>query len=337
MLNSTVLLILFTFLLSFICTRYYRSFAIKKDIVANPIIRSLHEHKIPIGGGVVFSIIFVVTVFVLGLLNIFKFEFLMVIGVGGFVASMFGFFDDVVDIRALLKLFIQSILAGWILFWFDGGVLTTVDWLPVWLSWFVSWFLLVWMMNLYNFMDGVDGIAISGAVFVSMALIVVLLIAGEFSSLVLLFSLLAMSCSGFLFYNWPPASIFMGDSGSVFLGYLFGALIVNTTMTGVISIWTWIVVFGYFFADTNITILMRILLVKKWYQAHKSHAYQNIARVLKSHVKVTGAIQIYHFLYLLPITIWTVLVPNWAPVAAIIALMPAAIIAYCFGPRFSSD
>jgi Fuc2NAc and GlcNAc transferase len=108
-------------------------------------------------------------------------------------------------------------------------------------------------------------------------------------------------------------------------------------MTGVISIWTWIVVFGYFFADTNITILMRILLVKKWYQAHKSHAYQNIARVLKSHVKVTGTIQIYHFLYLLPITIWTVLVPNWAPVAAIMALMPAAIITYCFGPRFSSD
>ena len=202
MLNSIVLVILFTFLLSFICTRYYRSFAIKKDIVANPNIRSLHEQQIPRGGGVVFSIIFVVAVFVLGLLNIFKFEFLMVIGVGGFVASMFGFFDDVVDIRALLKLFIQSILAGWILFWFDGGVLTTVDWLPVWLSWFVSWFLLVWMMNLYNFMDGVDGMAASGAIFVTVALVVVLLMSGVFSSLVLLFSLLALRLGGFCSWNF---------------------------------------------------------------------------------------------------------------------------------------
>ena len=163
-----------TLICSVIFTHFYKSFAISKAIIANPNKRSLHKQPVPRGGGIVFSTLFVLAVFVLGMLHIISFEMLMVIGVGGFVASMFGFFDDLMDIRALLKLFIQSILAGWILFWFDGGVLTNVDWLPVWLSWFVSWFLLVWMMNLYNFMDGVDGIAISGAVFVSMALIVVL-------------------------------------------------------------------------------------------------------------------------------------------------------------------
>ena len=112
MMNATVMVIPFTFLLSFICTKYYRSFAIKKDIVANPKIRSLHEHQVPIGGGVVFSIIFVVTVLLLGLLNIFKFEFLMVIGVGGFVASMFGFFDDVIAAATLyfnLRLVAQKV------------------------------------------------------------------------------------------------------------------------------------------------------------------------------------------------------------------------------------
>ena len=261
----------------------------------------------------------------------------MVIGVGGFLATLLGFFDDVFYIRASHKFLIQSFLAGWVMFWLDGGVIFTAEWLPVWLSWILTWFLMVWMMNLYNFMDGVDGMAVSGAVFVSMTLIVVLLVTGEFSSLALLFSLLALSCSGFLPYNWAPASIFMGDSGSVFLGYLFGALMIKTTMTGDISIWTWIVVFGYFFADANLTILLRILLVKKWYHAHKSHAYQNLARVLKSHAKVTGAVQIYHFLYLFPIAIWTVLTPNWAPIASIIALMPAAILTFRFGPIFSSD
>jgi len=326
-----------TLICSVIFTHFYKSFAISKAIIANPNKRSLHKQPVPRGGGIVFSTLFVLAVLMLGMLHLISFEMLMVIGVGSFLATLLGFIDDVYDIFASLKFLIQSILAGWVVFWLDGGVLATVEWVPVWLSWLLTLFLLVWMMNLYNFMDGVDGMAASVAVFVSIALIVVLLIAGEFSSLVLLFSLLATSCTGFLFYNWPPASIFMGDSGSVFLGYLFGALIIKTTMTGDISIWTWIVVFGYFFADANLTILLRILLVKKWYHAHKSHAYQNLARVLKSHVKVTGAVQIYHFLYLFPIAIWTVLAPNWAPVAAIMALMPAAILTYRFGPRFSSE
>ena len=108
-------------------------------------------------------------------------------------------------------------------------------------------------------------------------------------------------------------------------------------MTEDIAIWTWIVVFGYFFADTNLTIVLRILYARKWYYAHKSHAYQNLARVLKSHVKVTGTVQIYHYLYLFPLAIWTVLTPNWAPFAAIIAILPAAILTFRFGPRYSSD
>ena len=335
--HLNILLMCMTLICSVIFTHFYKSLAIRKAIIANTNERTLHQQPIPHGGGIVFSTLFVLAVFVLGMLHIISFEMLMVIGMGGFTATLFGFVDDATDLRASVKLIIQSILAGWVLFWLDGGVLATVEWLPVWLSWFLTWFLLVWMMNLYNFMDGVDGMAASGAVFVAMALIVVLLMTGEFSSLVLLFSLLALSCSGFLLYNWPPASIFMGDSGSVFLGYLFGSLIIKTTMTGEISIWTWIVVFGYFFAETNLTIFLRILFVKKWYHAHKSHAYQNLARVLNSHIKVTGAVQIYHFLYLLPITIWTVLTPNWAPVATIMALMPAAIITFRFGPIFSSD
>ena len=337
MVISTVLVVLFTFLLSVIATHYYRRLAISKDIIANPNNRTLHDQPVPRGGGIVFSTLFVLAVFLLGILHIISYEMLMVIGVGGLIATLFGFIDDVFDIRASIKFIIQSILAWWVLFWFNGGALTTLVWLPFHLSWFVSWFLLVWMINLFNFMDGVDGMAISGTVFVAMALIVVLLMTGDFSSLVILFSLLVLSCSGFLLYNWPPASIFMGDSGSVFLGYLFGALIIKTTMTGDISIWTWIVVFGYFFADTNLTILLRILLVKQWYHAHKSHGYQNLARILKSHAKITGAIQIYHYLYLFPLAVWSVLKPDWGPVAAIMAIMPAAILTFRFGPRFSSN
>ena len=328
---------LFTFLLSVIATHYYRRLAINKDIIASPNKRSLHDIPVPLGGGIVFSTIFTLNVFLLGVYHVISYEVLMVIGLGGMVASYFGFIDDIYDIRASVKLFMQAILAWWVLFWYNGGVLTTIEWIPFYFSWFITWFLLIWMMNLFNFMDGVDGMAVSGTVFVAIALVFVLLITGDVSSIVLLLSLLIFSCSGFLLYNWPPARIFMGDSGSVFLGYLFGALIVKTTMSGDISIWTWIVVFGYFFADTNLTIILRILLVKHWYNAHKSHCYQNLARILKSHAKITGAIQIYHYFYLFPLAVWSVLKPGWGPIAAIMAIVPAAILTFRFGPIYSSD
>ena len=91
----------------------------------------------------------------------------------------------------------------------------------------------------------------------------------------------------------------MGDSGSVFLGYIFGALIVYSTSTGQISIWTWLVVFGYFLGDTTTTSLIRMFMVKKWYGAHRSHAYQNLARIYGSHIKVTSGVLLYHLVYLM--------------------------------------
>ena len=146
-----ILLMCMTLLCSVIFTHFYKSLAIRKAIIANTNERTLHQQPIPHGGGIVFSTLFVLAVFVLGMLHIISFEMLMVIGVGGFIATLFGFIDDVFDIRASIIFMIHSILAGWVLFWFDGGALTTLVWLPFHLSWFVSWFLLVWMINLFNF------------------------------------------------------------------------------------------------------------------------------------------------------------------------------------------
>ena len=89
-----------------------------------------------------------------------------------------------------------------------------------------------------------------------------------------------------MLFNWPPASIYMGDAGSIFLGYLFGSLILLTVMVGAETIWTWLVVFGYFFNDISVPKIMRVILVKKWYLAHRIHAYQNLARITGSHPRL---------------------------------------------------
>ena len=186
-------------------------------------------------------------------------------------------------------------------------------------------------------MDGIDGLAISGATFFSGLLALVMLLTNGSSELISIFLLLMACTAALMVFNWPPASIFMGDSGSIFLGYVFGAIILVTIMNGNISIWTWLVVFGYFFADTTMTQIMRVILVKKWYEAHRSHAYQNLTRITNSHFKVTMGVTAYHLFWISPLAFWTVLQPEFALIACALAVTPGLVFAYIYGPVLSSS
>jgi len=178
--------------------------------------------------------------------------------------------------------------------------------------------------------------AASGAVLISVTSILALLLAHADATLMLVFGLLAMCNLAFLLFNRPPASIFMGDSGSLFLGYCFGVLISQTVSLGQVSLWTWLVVFGYFAGDTTTTTLLRIWSVKRWYSAHRSHAYQNLARIWESHAKVVSGVTLYHLLWLLPLAIWSTLEPSTSPLAAALAFAPVIVWTLRYGPRLSS-
>ena len=315
----------------------YIRVAISSDIVATPNFRNLHTRPIPVGGGIVFSFVFVFSLFFLWWLNQISDDLFWALAVGGSLTALFGFLDDLKDIRASIKLVAQFFLSGWLLFWVDGGPLLSIDWIPVLVVIPVTALFLVWMINAYNFMDGIDGMAVSGAVFVSGAIALVLLLSNGESEFFSVFILFLASISTFLLFNWSPASIFMGDSGSAFIGYIFGSLILFTVMSGDISIWTWLIVFGYFFADTTVTQLMRIILVKKWYLPHRSHAYQNLARISGSHLKVTGAVVLYNVTWILPLTIWSVMKPEMALFAVVLAIAPSLVFALKYGPLLSSS
>src|SRR5689334_21293470 len=153
-------------------TRIFRSYAVDKGIVANPNFRSLHQRPIPRGGGIVFSIVFIFAVVGLWLAGAIDSRLLSAVALGGGVASLFGFADDVVQIGPKPKFAIQGILAGWVLYCFGSQPLVDFPIAPGWIDLAVSWIALVWLMNLYNFMDGVDGMAASGAVFICIASII---------------------------------------------------------------------------------------------------------------------------------------------------------------------
>ena len=332
-----MVLLIVAFILSFYGTINYRTYAIKNEILANLNFRTLHEKPTPRGGGIVFSLVFCLCILFLYYSGEIGLNILLVFGVGGAFAVIIGYVDDLKGISALIKLCLQLLITLWTLFWLDGGALNEFLFINGWMAWIISAFLMVWLINAYNFIDGIDGLAITGAILILSTLVLTLIISNRFSHLSQMFLILIASCSGFLFFNWPKASIFMGDSGSLFLGYIFSAFIIYSTMNSEISLYTWLVVFGYYLADTSLTTLIRLITVKKWYHSHRSHAYQNLARILNSHSKVTAGIAIYHLLWLLPLAILTIIKPNFSLLAVFLAFLPSTIWSIKFGPLFSKD
>jgi len=337
MINLNLFIILLGIcLLSIVGTIFYRSFAIKHSILSNLNFRTLHQKPTPRGGGVIFSMIFALSVILFSSLNIIEKHLINVFGYGSILALLLGYIDDLIGISSLKKLLLQFFLVFWILYFFSLTIFTQNEVFSL-AFWLVVPITLVWLINAYNFIDGVDGMAILGAILISSTIILTLIFTSGFSDLMLLLLALLASCLGFLFFNWPKASIFMGDSGSIFLGFCFSSLIVFSVTTNQVSIFTWLVVFGYYLGDTSTTTILRIFLVKKWYGSHRSHAYQNLARIKDNHFLVTSGVLIYHLFWLLPLAILTVFKQNMVLIIVICAYLPSILWTIRFGPLLSRE
>lgn len=315
----------------------YKKIAINFGIIANPNFRSLHELPVPRGGGVMFSLLFTFFMVILWVFKGLSDQLFYLVGVGGLLAAIFGLIDDIKNISARFKLVVQFLLAVWAVYLLFTEISHLWNWLPLCIVIGTCLFFMVWVMNAYNFMDGVDGMAASGAIFSTLTLAVVLYLTGGSIVLISILIFIAITVSGFLVFNWAPATVFMGDSGSVFLGYFFGSFFLLTVLKNDLSIWNWLTIFGYFFADTSATQVTRIILVKKWYLAHRSHAYQNLARLTKSHAKVSGTVVLYNLLWVLPLATWSALQPQMGVVTALLSVSPALYVSLKFGPILSSS
>jgi Fuc2NAc and GlcNAc transferase len=315
----------------------YKKYAIYAGIISNPNYRTLHELPIPRGGGIVFSLLFILAIFLIWPYLQLSINLILMLGVGGGMAALFGFTDDIKYIRARIKLIIQLLLSCWVLYCLHSDNLLLLSRITIFITIPAFLFFMVWIINAYNFMDGVDGMAASGAIFVSLTLALVLFLTDNSVELIPIFILIAAMVGGFIIFNWPPASIFMGDAGSVFLGYIFGSLLLFTTLNGYLSIWIWLTVFGYFFADTTVTQIVRVISIKKWYLPHRSHAYQNLARITGSHLKVTSGVTLYNIIWILPLTLLSALKPEMGVILTMLAICPALVVAYKYGPVLSSS
>ncbi len=152
----------------------------------------------------------------------------------------------------------------------------------------------VWVVNLFNFMDGIDGIGAGQAVTVGLIAALLCWRAGDRQTAWLSASL-AMGALGFLRWNWPPARVFLGDVGSVFLGFMLAAVGILAAQRGDIPLTGWMLLMGVFLVDATVTLLRRIARRERWFAPHRSHAYQRAVQAGWSHGAVSGAVMTVNF------------------------------------------
>lgn len=159
--------------------------------------------------------------------------------------------------------------------------------LPGW-AWWLALPALVWMTNLYNFMDGSDGLAGGMALFGFASYGVAAWVGGA-ESFAVLCCVIAAASMGFLNFNFPPARVFLGDAGSIPLGYLAAALGVSGWIAGMWPIAFPLMVFSSFIVDASATLLARLARGEKVWQAHRAHYYQRLIRLGWSHRRLALA------------------------------------------------
>lgn len=301
--------------IGWVFTALLRRYALARSLMDVPNARSSHSLPTPRGGGVA-----IVCAFLLGLTYAFSnglgvpaglFWALLGSGIG---IAVLGFLDDHGHIAARWRLLGHFAAAIWALYWLGGLPPLSVFGLSLELGWLghvLAAFYLVWLLNLYNFMDGIDGIASIEAVCVTLggALVYLLAVSAEGQTIGgwLLPLLLAAAVVGFLVWNFPPARIFMGDAGSGFIGVILGVLSIQAATVQPALLWCWLILLGVFVVDATLTLLRRLLRGEKVYEAHRSHAYQFAARGHGRHLPVTLAVLAVNVLWLMPLAVFVAL------------------------------
>lgn len=316
------------FAFSWVLTLGLRRYALYKTLMDIPNERSAHSVPTPRGGGVAIVVCFLLALPVLAKLDLLEATALYGLLGSGVLVAVIGFADDHGHIPARWRLLGHFIAAVWALFWLNGLAPiklfdTTID-----LGWFghlLALVYLVWMLNLYNFMDGIDGLASAEAISSCLGMCLVYWLSAD-TDLIWAPLVLVAAVAGFILWNFPSARIFMGDAGSGFLGLIIGVFAMQAAWHRPELLWSWIILLGVFIVDATWTLGCRLVRGDKVYQAHSSHGYQHAAR-RAGHKNVTLTVVAINVVFLLPVSVLVALNHLSVIVGLLIAFVPLVILA----------
>ncbi len=289
-------------------------FAPHLRLMVHPNERSSHLRPTPTGGGVAIA----VPVLVWCALAPTDSPGLQLAIAGG-VLALTGFLDDIFDLPALLRFTIQIFcVAGF--FHATGGASS----LPVFVA---TVFAVLWFVNLFNFMDGIDGIAASQAAIYGVG--VLLLSGATLNWHESLIWLMVASCSGFLLFNWRPAMVFMGDAGSLLLGLTIAVIALELDRSGEVPLVASLILLAVFVFDATYTLVVRLITGQRFTAAHRSHLYQRLA-LRYGHGQATIGFVLYSGLWLVPLAMCAAKEPSRGPWLCAFAVFPLLMLALRF-------
>ncbi len=320
-------------LASFLAAWWVMRRAPRLGLVQEPNERSSHTVPTPGGGGVGIAVGGTIA----GLLCALLLPFLGVpVIMASVLLAFIGYYDDRRPLAVRWRLGAQVLLMGAIV------AVLPLDAFNVLLGFAVPESVLLVVLtlggalwiNLFNFMDGIDGLAASEAIFLLLgAALVATLAEPRLVDDPRMWWMVgvAAACAGFLLLNWPPARLFMGDVGSTYLGLMTAFFALTTITSFWLSVWQWLILGALFIADSLTTLVRRIVRRERFWEAHRRHAYQALARRLGSHRRVTLLYIAINVVVLLPLTWIAGLFRGWDAAIAVVTLVVFALLAVRVG------
>lgn len=279
--------LLMVFLLIFFGMKYFINYLINNKILDTPNERSNHQNPMPKGGGLLIIIAILIGCIISNTINI---EMILLL-LGSLFLSIIGFIDDRFNLSIVLRLVCQVFVTTIMIINIQNDdILIFQRYLPSYCIKFIIAIILIGFMNCFNFMDGIDGLASSEAIHISFNILILsssFLLTQELKKLCLIITTANLT---FLKWNWHKAKIFMGDSGSIPLGFILGWMLIKLALSGAIILS--IIIPLYFLSDTLITMIKRLYDGEKIWQGHSRHFYQIAVRNGANHASVVMYIMI---------------------------------------------
>lgn len=290
---------------SWMVTRWVTAALTRRRVLDHPNERSSHSAPTPRGGGIAILLVVLPLVAVIHQLHRpGDWTALAVVALAAVLGAI-SWLDDLRGLPAPARFAVHVGAVAAALTLMPDGFLVFQGWLAPWLDRLAAGLLWVWFINLYNFMDGIDGLAGVETAAVGIGLFAVVAVlgpatAGAGPALAQSALVTAAAAIGFLFLNWHPARVFMGDVGSITLGFLLGWFLLTLAGWGY-----WVAALtlpAYFIADATLTIVRRLLKGEAIWKAHDTHFYQRAVRRGFSHGRVARFVGVGN-LFLLAIAV----------------------------------
>lgn len=289
--QATIVLVgtgLAAMLLTIVATDMVRTHAIRRAMFDVPNQRSSHTVPTPRGGGAAIVAVVLLSIALGAAVRILPSNIAAALFGGGTLVAAIGWLDDRHNVKPSGRAAVHVCAAAWAVYWVGGlgpvhlGRMATFPGSLERLLWVLA---IAWTTNLYNFMDGIDGIAAVETIIAGSVGAGILLLGSAFG-MAFVSATLGGAAAGFLVWNRMPARVFMGDVGSGFLGFIFAVIALAATHTGVASAIVWVMLLLTFITDASVTLMRRALRGESWTSAHRLHAYQRLVQSGLNHAQV---------------------------------------------------